>query len=312
MNCISCNTKSVTQEDGKCAGCMLLAKECRMCYVSWALDFDNEAPNNVCEKCNIVLCNNCGFRELEDWVLCPLCRGVTTKVDTSKPIELKSSSTRRRRQPTTLVVETPQKREDNIVWEDKYDDVVKKKYDQTITTDEIILAQIRNRLARKYGFEDPIGLLKTIHSTGSAILGCFVLEVLFAEDYTDSDLDIYANEHGAEQIRKFIPAGYAVKTKSTEVCEYIKDVDTYETSTRRIRLITMIHADLIDAHIDKVDATILQNKFDGRKLYIGDRETLEKRGTVLEYNQSRVLRYFERGFQLKITLTAELAQKLLK
>jgi hypothetical protein len=266
----------------------------------------------ICSNCSEITktCSYCGDHDIDD-------NDEENIFDIERMIKTVNSNTpvaRRRRQPETSPKPVKVKREDNIKLEDEIEQPSFKF--QTYKIDDIISAQVRNRLRVHYGFTDPHAFLNAIWETKSAILGSFNLEILLCDQYSDSDLDIYCSGDGVDRLKTYLPEIYkltvAQDTKYRDMvdCHLIKHVDTYETPLRRIQFIVLKDIKTLDAHIALSDMTIVQNKFDGKTMYVGHAETLDKRGTVLKYYGPRVLRYFERGFKLQLTMTEEIAQKL--
>lgn len=297
---------SIYEGDMICRDCIMLSRDCQFCADEWLNGESDDAKLAiVCAKCRHGYCENCTHL-INGMYSCPMCYDSVEPAKSSVPVIRK-----KRVDNVTAFSDIPD-------FHDFLDqkDADKNEYTK-IDGSRIVKAQINNRLRTKFGIEDPGTFCKALFDTGSVISGSFNLEIMLGEMYDDGDLDIYCSGTGYTRLKKLIPADYRLTVSQDKKYahmrggQFIKNVDTYETSLRRIQFIVMRDMANLDQHIDTFDLTAVQNKFDGRDFHVRHLETLEKRATVLEFSADRVRKYYDRGFKLQITLTDELVEKIL-
>lgn len=202
----------------------------------------------------------------------------------------------------------------------------------TTAADAILTAQTYRYLAKKYNLT-PV-FLEMIYSTKSCIVGSFTLEIVLAERYHDSDLDIACTETASHKLETLLrEAGYVCtvtnrKYGSMAHMNYVRHVVTWERpakvmtpliaarggSLSRVQLVIMTDTDHVLDYIAEADLTLVQCTFNGREFAFGHTATLEKRGCVIreitDGNRDRIKKYHNRGFQIQVPLTDDMLDRI--
>lgn len=227
---------------------------------------------------------------------------VTAPVRRRRPMIYEKEKEKEKEEPQ-VKIEVKQKRADNV--QDVLADSTLAMH--TISTDIILINQAAKRLKTKYKLDKKF--LELIFTTRSLVLGSFPLEIILAESYVDSNLNIYCTEHGMSQLKTLLLDYTKVESQKEDKQSFIRYTEIWESNSARIQFVVANDVNSVRNYLELADMSIVQNTFNGRVFQIADMRTLNKIGTVFDDPTSlRVKKYFDRGYELYIKLTPRIAE----
>lgn len=287
--CNVCKKNTATEQ---CSQCFIENKVCQECSYQICEDcsgcdkcnFKTKDLEFNCNECTRSFCSNCVVRK-NGTKYCPWCKDKSDELDLYM-------------MPTKPIIR--QKRPDNVKHETSNL--------KAINSSKIIINQALARLQNKYKLNQEF--IDTLISTNSSILGSFNLEVIFAESYENSNLNIYCTENSLKILQNVLPNIYTGIKMIESNCKYVKEIIIISNVNVSIWFHLIENNLYVDNIINKMNISILQTKFNGKEFYIANEDILNKKGVVFGIVDNETKKYYDRGFDLTIRLNDDIVKKI--
>jgi hypothetical protein len=162
----------------------------------------------------------------------------------------------------------------------------------------------KEALKRKTGVVDLGDLLfdSTMGYPCSVISGSFVMQTLLGEKWDNSDIDIYTLTPTTAKLRlkPYLIEPWKSKSPKKNCYDSVNGiVEVFESTFKNGCIVQIIHCDCIWKALDSFDSEVCMNAYDGKNLYIKDKENLFAKKMIMKKSSpEREKKYASRGFQI--------------